>query len=232
MAVETKLTVGKSIRFALPMANPQPLIHPQDFATHNAVDLTVELTTTTIGPFTFSGGGSIANVSPGVNPDPAKAHRNFNWLMWFPGLVSYVPLNRDVLSGPFSGCWMVVFRLNGVQCVGHIGLDAPGTPVTQQAKVAWSRFANAFPGDLIGGFRPSDEWPNAALPPRQPGEGAPDIFGLVTQTGEMYSFCTYNTFGLRRIAGVKQVMPKGPATLSSLFPPTLPPVPTLPAISV
>lgn len=67
----------------------------------------------------------------GQNPDVKKAHRNFRWLHWQPGKITYLPLaGADILSGPFSGCWIVIFSMAGVNYVGHIGtFDSPNTPI-------------------------------------------------------------------------------------------------------
>jgi hypothetical protein len=51
-----------------------------------------------------------------------KTHRNVRWLPWIPGKISYVDLEGDdMLTGPMSGCYIVVFEFENRIRVGHIG---------------------------------------------------------------------------------------------------------------
>ncbi len=78
-------------------------------------------------------------VAPALAAHP-NAHRNFRWLPWIPGKISYAPLaGSDLFTGPFTGCWVVIFRLGPATCLGHIGTDAsPITPNSPQVKAAWN----------------------------------------------------------------------------------------------
>lgn len=68
-----------------------------------------------------------------------KAHRNFRWLHWQKGKITYLPVaGPDILTGPMSGCWVVIFSMAGVNYVAHIGTAAPGSVETLQVKAAWS----------------------------------------------------------------------------------------------
>ncbi len=92
-----------------------------------------------------------------------KEHRNFRWLPWIPGKVSYVPIaGTDVLSGPFTGCWSVVFKLGSETYFGHIGTEQDKAHKnTVQVKKAWAdaiasgvvvplRACNPASDDVIG----------------------------------------------------------------------------------
>lgn len=69
-----------------------------------------------------------------------KEHRNFRWLPWIPGKISYVPIaGTDVLTGPFTGCWAVVFKMGSDTYLGHIGTDLTATSDnSKQVKKAWA----------------------------------------------------------------------------------------------
>ena len=78
-------------------------------------------------------------VSAGQNLTAAKAHRNFRWLHWQPGKITYLPLaGADILTGPMSGCWVVIFTMAGVSYVGHIGTHDPNSVATLGVKAAWA----------------------------------------------------------------------------------------------
>jgi hypothetical protein len=92
---------------------------------------------------------------------PIKPHRTFRWLPWVPGKVTFMPLaGSDILTGPMTGCWLAIFRYNGVQYAGHIGthLDA-NTPLTIQARDAWRNAVtnrDIFP---VAAFKPTEDLP-------------------------------------------------------------------------
>ena len=82
-----------------------------------------------------------------IGQHATKAHRNFRWLHWQPGKITYLPLvGADILTGEMSGCWVVIFTMGGQLNVAHIGTYTAGSPATLQVKVAW---ANAFQAGLV-----------------------------------------------------------------------------------
>ncbi len=139
----------------------------------------------------------------------AKAHRNYQWLEWRPGFVSEVAQNHfDVLTGPMSGCWITRYMRGGVQCVGHVGTEhSAASPNSVAAKAAWNGFRAGAVG-AVTGFNPFNDWV-APYPAMNHGkDGAPKVFGLVTNTGQFYSVFTYPLLAAPttiRIAGIQQV---------------------------
>lgn len=134
-------------------------------------------------------------IGPGADTSP---RRNFQWLKWFPGAVSHVPLDKDVLTGPMSGCWLVIFRLNGVVQGGHIGTamggaDAP-TAETLAAKAAWKQWAAAHAADVLKAFQPCK---GEQDPVKKKGDRSwlgtkPSYWGLMEKNGpKLYSIATY-----------------------------------------
>jgi hypothetical protein len=110
-----------------PSLNPQPINQPGDF-------FKVEKRRYRLR---HAPPGSI--VSPAVLGIHINPQRNFKWLPWIRGKVSYVTLNNDiVITGEMSGCWLMVFTLNGQACFGHIGTYQDSTHSdTVQAIQAW-----------------------------------------------------------------------------------------------
>jgi hypothetical protein len=123
-----------------------PMYKTGDFVTVGGNAFTIDEST---GVFTKS-----SNISAGSG---AKAHRNFLWLPWLPGAVSEVRLgNTDVLTGPMSGCWLMIYRRNAAVHVGHIGtLNNPADPKSVAVKAAWNSFAKQQGTQILGGFNPS-----------------------------------------------------------------------------
>jgi len=90
-----------------------------------------------------------------VNPE-----RNFLFFPWIQGKISYVVLNQNlpVFTGPMSGCWLVIFTLNGETCFGHIGTFMnPWTPDSIQAVNFWKIAVGTRKVTVIKGFKPIAE---------------------------------------------------------------------------
>lgn len=142
----------------------------------------------------------------------AKVHRNFQWLGYYGGAVSQVSLdNLDVLSGNFSGCWMTVYRKDGVTHVCHVGtVDDAAHKKTLAAKKAWNDFASANPMSIERGFNPARSWTHPdSRPAKIDGDGIARIWGLVTRD-EMVSIYLYRgekDWDRYRIAALKVVPP-------------------------
>lgn len=97
-----------------------------------------------------------SGVIAGQNINAAKAHRNFRWLHWQKGKVTYLPLaGADILTGPMSGCWIVIFNMAGLPYVGHIGTADPGSAQTLQVKAAWAAAFAAGTVQPIAAFQPN-----------------------------------------------------------------------------
>jgi hypothetical protein len=204
--IEQKLIVGRFIRF--PAAGPKVVYQPGDFLLQPDVSLTIEQSKG------FS--TKTSNITAGVG---AKAHRNFKWLAWYPGAISEVALaGTDVLTGPMSGCWLVIYRRAGVVYAGHIGTAEPNSPKTLAVKHSWNQFAQGTPGAVIAGFNPARRWTNAA-PPSLPTDGTPKIYGLFTTSHQLYSVHTYRQNSdatLYRISGIDLIPSSGLHDLSHI----------------
>ena len=208
---EQKLVVGRYINLTSPAVANIP--HSDgDFVAQPQHLLTLQQSTTTGG---FLNRKKESKVLAGTG---AKAHRNFQWLTWLPGAITHVPVGGvDVLTGPMSGCQLVLFNLGGAVQAGHLGTDISSPTATAAVKGAWNVFANAHPGDVIGGFNPLNDWVGA-LPAAKVGKESSGIkiFGLLTVDAQFYTVVTYpqdTNANLLRIAGVR-VIPS--ATLTTL----------------
>jgi hypothetical protein len=200
MGIESKLIVGRFLDFTMPTNAPPPI--PEDkFINQNQINMTIREST-----------GVLQKQSSIVEGTGTKVHRNFQWLAWIPGAISAVQLAwGDVLTGPMSGCWVVVFKQKGIEYVGHIGTSDVAAQ-TEAAKTAWRGFTSSNPqAPFPTGFNPLRAWtgPNPKL---EPGDLAADIFGLVTkQPLEFYTVWTYKGDGpkrpvnIRRVADIKKV---------------------------
>jgi hypothetical protein len=229
MGIEQKLSAGKFLDFTIPTNAPAPI--PEDkFFNQNRIDMTIKEST-----------GVLQKQSSIVEGEGTKVHRNFQWLAWIPGAISAVqPSGKDVLTGPMSGCWVVVFRRNGIEYVGHIGTGMTSNdPQSIAVKKAWYTFARgAGPGDVIAGFNPARVWPSeASLPAKKPGDGRAVTFGLVTESKDLYAVVMYKgnapvnateippgqrASNIYRIAEIKNVKSENTDRLKGLFPPYLP----------
>jgi len=139
----------------------------------------------------------------------AKAHRNFIWLPWMEGAVNYAEQQgKDVLSGPFSGCYMIRYRHGGATWrVAHV--HTPG------AIPAWNALAAQNGFEISCGFKPYV---------RKVDEGNFDKwYGIVSDDGLCFrvwagetEYGIDPTVGLRRIKEVKMVSSIPPANLRVL----------------
>lgn len=122
--LEAKLIVGRFIHFTRPSwpggAPPAAQI-PAIFATQPQQLLNIAEST---GIFTKTSG-----VTAGAHPNVHKPWRTFSFLSWLPGSISEVQTGTsDVLTGPMSGCDLVLYNRGGVRYAGHLGTDVSVTP--------------------------------------------------------------------------------------------------------
>jgi hypothetical protein len=137
----------------------------------------------------------------------AKAHRNFVWLGWVPGIVNEIrPNGMDILTGPMSGCWITSYMKGGLQYIGHVGTeDDPNTANSIAAKGAWNTWAAGVFMGSYSGFKPTADWVGAA-PPQKSGEFKNKTFGLVTADGDFHIVVGYQIGSSNRIriAGIQK----------------------------
>lgn len=202
--IESKLIVGRYLNFVIPGAPAGVL---GNFMTQAPMLMKIDESS---GFRTKT-----SNISLGFGP---KAHRNFQWLNWVSGSINQVDFGGiDVLTGPMSGCWIMNYKIGGIEYVGHVGtFNDPHTPQTIAAKAAWNAFAVANPLSVLGGFRPG--W-NGVFPPIAAGDQANGNkqFGLVTR-GEYYTVAVWRKQDLTgyRIAGLQRVATSPLATLQNI----------------
>lgn len=150
-------------------------------------------------------------VVDGTNSKQDKEHRNFQWLGWWGGAISQVPRFKDVLTGPMSGCWIIVYRRNGIEYVAHIGKNKASQEQTTAVVQGWNNYARAHQNDIICGFNPFRFWA-----PRMPAQnpltdnGVHQCFALITRNPEprLFSVLTYRQkvdSSLLRIAGIEEI---------------------------
>ena len=116
-----------------------------------------------------------------------------SWLPYAPGKIAWEELiGRDVLSGKFSGCWMVVYTWFGMTRVAHIGTTEPASAATNAVHREWNSFRNEHPGWVQRAFKPySPERDPLPVPTGRDIVGRPAWFGLITAQRECYSITTY-----------------------------------------
>ena len=178
-AINDKFAKGRFITMDLPDANDIMAVADGDgFVTWSGQDLYINesVKTGTLGSIRTSDVGTTVG---------AKSHRRFRWLPWIRGAVCEVPMQGvGVLTGPMSGCWLMMYQRNGNLCVGHVGTDSNSAENTRQAKAYWNAFAARAAADIIAGFSPATGWkPN---PPVQQ-DGMAQILGLLTPVGKLFA---------------------------------------------
>lgn len=156
--------------------------------------------------------------------DAAKAHRNFRFLPWYSGAISEVRLDTvDVLTGPMSGCWLVLYRHGTTRYAGHLGTDIAAPAATAAVKASWNHFASTNPASVIGGFNPFDAW-NTFPKPKTTLDGPGRVFGLYTTDEHFYAIFAFQQadpltkFGTTtlRIVDVKRVRSASRTALQNL----------------
>lgn len=147
---------------------------------------------------------------------------SFRWLPWVKGAISQVESSvLDVLTGPMSGCWLMLYTRGTQAFACHIGtVEGPTDPQTVAVKAAWRNFANNAPQNgvqIVSGFNPARAFPSGFPPKKQSDLGAPKIFGLITTTGHLYAiFFWGQRDNSLRVAALKEVRTAMPNELKNL----------------
>src|SRR5258705_7142592 len=114
-----------------------------------------------------------------VNPGrDTNVKNNFTWLPYLPGFITYVPFTRQlpIITGKMSGCWLVLFTMNGQTYFGHIGTHDTDIPTTLRVKNAWKMALNH---KMITPFR--------AFQPKNQGPELSNLFAALSEKGTFYS---------------------------------------------
>lgn len=153
----------------------------------------------------------------------SAARTQLTWLPYVPGYTNVVKSNGlNVLSGPFSGCYMIKFMLRGEAYTGHVA--------TPEAKTSWNAFAQGLQNnDIVRGFKPANHLMGANTTAVKSSDGrngddAWKIFGLITSTNELYTIFAFSQKmngiimpTVHRIAYISQkVAPMAPPQLRTL----------------
>lgn len=117
--------------------------------------------------------------------------RNFIWVPYAPNAINYTETQgRDVLSGPFSGCYMVVYNYKRSRRVAHIATPQANTP--GGAVPAWNRLVASDPDiEVVAGFRPHEHIGSLSNL-MKPTDSAFKCFGLVTGTNALWTIATFS----------------------------------------
>ena len=121
-----------------------------------------------------------------------KGHRNFRWLPYRPWLISEVAFESvDVLSGPFSGCFLVYYRRNGGLRVGHIGTGpVENANLNNATKNQFIQNINEGRIQVIAAFDPLQNYQDQDHSAR---DKRPNLYlGLVTGYGELRTIAFEN----------------------------------------
>lgn len=198
--IQQKLAVGRYLNFITPaqQAPSVPLPAAVSFLPLQQMLLNIGESTGILS--------KTSAVSAGVN---AKAWRNFQWLQWKPGFISEVRMTPDVLTGPMSGCDLVIYRRNGFTCAGHLGTDVGAAAKNTAVKNTWNQWAQTHAGDVIAGFNPFRAVMNN-IPPRTKHDqvSAPLFFGVMTSNNQLFTLILYpqtSNPNIKRIADLVRV---------------------------
>lgn len=213
--IEAKLLVDRYLKFTRPTWRNLTGAAPV-FANVLCAPLTIQESErknkgAKLNPFRSVGGDRISSVVGGTKAAANKVHRNLKFLPWYQGDISETSLDRDVLTGPMSGCVLVSYRRAGNHMVGHIGTvtvtDVVPATINTNVKNLWNVFANAHPLDVVGGFNPvANTVP--MHPPAAAGDIGGETWGLYSTTGQFYAVQVYlqkDTVDEYRVAAVHQV---------------------------
>lgn len=157
-----------------------------------------------------------------IGPLGERQDRNFQWLSYSPGYISYVHLNEyDVLTGPMSGCPIVLYMEGGKTYVGHVGTVVGYDDENQRIYDAWYAKIKTPGFKFVASFNPlrhihaqhlikPHQWTDVGL--------SPTVFAVVTMnTHDFYTIVTFSVMdpqtkqgtGALRIASVERMPRRG-----------------------
>jgi hypothetical protein len=200
MTIEKKINKGELFQFPKTVARANTGVH-------NSGCLDVTVGDSSKDSFLSKKERLTAN---GVNAD--KSGRNFIWVPWMDGAVNYASQQgKDVMSGPFSGCYMIRYKIGGGDWrVAHV--HTPGAIDT------WNTLASQNGFEIDCGFKPYF---------RRDSEGNHDkTYGVITNEGKCFRIWASEyqygsvdpTIGLRKIKEIKEITSLKPADLKVLTP--------------
>jgi hypothetical protein len=149
-----------------------------------------------------------------VQVSPGTQHQ-CKWLPWHPGMISTTVLDRDVLTGPMSGCLIAVYTDPlGRRKVAHIGTTGEAER-SDAVKAAWRRFAIEIIRQTLSGFNPAAM---SGVP--QPQSNAnkfeqTEVWGMVTTEQRFFALRVSRQMGSTRyrIVRVEEMQSLGDAVV-------------------
>lgn len=167
--------VGNVIQLQYPK-NPLTAPNPDLILTGRASDLTVPV-------FSYFPARPGAGGAP---PVPARfqdlnAPWNITFLEYIPGEVTTARLQRPVLTGPMSGCYLFRYVVGGPR-ISHVGTHdlGPDAPLSIRAKNNWRAYITQRNATTIEGATPADYYSEGERRTQQIGKmgGVPQVYGL------------------------------------------------------
>lgn len=133
----------------------------------------------------------------------------YSWLCYYPGRTTTVDLGgNDILTGFMSGCLLATWREGGQLKAGHLGTANEYPDATKAVKKTFGAF---MPRDTMG-FYPDKEWSEGEVAAFRAKlqRAVPQVLGLITSTGAMYSILVFNfqdNMNEWVVAGAKRAQP-------------------------
>lgn len=162
----------------------------------------------------FTQGYRAAN---GMNPGMQVRYK---WLDYQPGRTARIQIrNRNVLTGPMSGCPILRWQAGGITWVGHVGTIFGNAAVNALVRAA---IQPQLPPTATG-FNPAGAWPYGDLAANIiPGKpfGAAEVLAFVTSHGRFYATAFHSVSGkhdMKWCAGSRLVPPLQGAALTALL---------------
>lgn len=157
-----------------------------------------------------------------IGPLGDRQDRNFQWLTYSPGYISYVHLNEyDVLTGPMSGCPIVLYTEGPKIYVAHVGTAVGYADENKILFDQWSAKIKTPGVKFVASFNPlrHSQPQHLTKPPQWADVGLnPSVFACVTKTThEFYTIVTFPIIdpqtkqgtGALRIASVERMAKRG-----------------------
>jgi|TARA_R110000868_G_scaffold41978_3_gene142487 hypothetical protein len=161
MGIETKLAVGEFIQLPKGSSPVRNGVISEGCAEHS-----IQISQKVKGY-----DAKTRQIQEGFNAKTKKSHRNFVWLPWMVNAVNFTDQGgKDVLSGRFSGCYMIRYKMPGGSWrVAHVH--------TPEGIDAWNELAQTPGFEISCGFKPF-----VAAKAKELGSNA-HTYGIITDTG-------------------------------------------------
>ena len=136
------------------------------------------------------------------------------WLQYFSGFITEAKLGGDILTGPFQGCYIVVYKRSDSIWVGHIGTSNVNPAHNNAVKRYWTDWAIDHPADkLLVAYNPYSQWGKKF-------EANAQLYGLISADHQCHAISLVQDRNNYRVTAMKRIPPlkRGAADLRNLFP--------------